>query len=235
MAITANFLRSRTLNKSLERKGGVEQLIAPIAALLGFVCLLQWSIFGDLRSHEGPTFANKQPPLVMKGGDPYIRALMRTISASEASGNRPYSVLYGGQHVNNLSRHPEICVTIVTGLNKGNCSTAAGRYQIINVTWYNVASRYHPSPGRFLFWASYSFEPEYQDVVVYRWLSDSRFWRTDISQQLRQGKLPDVLRRLSPTWTSLGYGIETNSVSKSLPQIYQKMLIEELKGSGKSV
>lgn len=50
----------------------------------------------------------------MQGGDPYIRALMRTISASEANGNRPYSLLYGGQQVKDLSRHPEICVTIVT-------------------------------------------------------------------------------------------------------------------------
>jgi muramidase (phage lysozyme) len=168
----------------------------------------------------------------MRGGDPYLRALMRTISASEASSQRPYSILYGGQHVNNLTRHPEICITIVTGPNKGNCSTAAGRYQIINTTWYRIARRYHPSPSQFMFWISYSFEPEYQDVVVYRWLSDSQVWGTDISQLLRQGKLKDVLRRLSPTWTSLGYGIETNSMSRHLPKIYQKMLEEELKTAG---
>lgn len=164
----------------------------------------------------------------MKGGDPYIRALMRTISASEANGNRPYSLLYGGQQVTDLSRHPEICVTIVTGPNTGNCSTAAGRYQIINTTWYQIAQRYHPNPMQIMFWVSYSFEAEYQDAVVYRWLSDSQVWGTDITQQLRQGKLNEVLRRLSPTWTSLGYGIETNSVSRSLPKIYQKILQEEL-------
>ncbi|MDZ7966754.1 MAG: glycoside hydrolase family protein [Nostoc sp. DedSLP03] len=189
--------------------------------------LLQWYI-GDLRSPSDPIFENKQPPLVMKEGDPYIRALMRTISASEASGNRPYSLLYGGQQVNDLSRHPEICVTIVTGPNTGNCSTAAGRYQIINITWYRLAPLYHPKPMRMMFWTTYSFEPEYQDVVVYRWLNDSKVWGTNISQLLRQGKLNDVLRRLSPTWTSLGYGIETNSVSNSLPKVYQKMLQEEL-------
>jgi muramidase (phage lysozyme) len=215
--------------KSLEQqKGGVEQLIGPIVALLGFICLIQWYVFGSLRSQPDPVFNQRQPILVMKGGDPYIRALMRTISASEASGNRPYSLLYGGQQVNNLSRHPEICVTIVTGPNKGNCSTAAGRYQVINTTWHRIASRYHPNPNRLMFWSPYSFEAEYQDIVVYRWLSDSRVWGTDISQQLRQGRVKDVLRRLSPTWTSLGYGIETNSVSRSLPRIYQKMLQEEL-------
>lgn len=189
--------------------------------------LLQWYI-GDLRSPSDPVFTDQQPPLVMKQGDPYIRALMRTISASEASGKRPYSLLYGGQQINDLSRHPEICVTIVTGPNTGNCSTAAGRYQIINVTWYRLAPRYHPRPMPMMFWTAYSFEAEYQDVVVYRWLSDPKAWGTDISQQLRQGKLNDVLRRLSPTWTSLGYGIETNSVSSSLAKIYQKMLQEEL-------
>jgi muramidase (phage lysozyme) len=79
-----------------------------------------------------------------------------------------------------------------------------------------------------MFWASYSFAPEYQDAVVYSWLSDRQVWGTDISQQLHQGKLNEVLRRLSPTWTSLGYGIETNSVSRYLPKIYQKNLQEEL-------
>ncbi|MDZ8188038.1 MAG: glycoside hydrolase family protein [Nostoc sp. ChiSLP02] len=190
--------------------------------------LFQWYIQGELRSPSDPIFEVKQPPLVMKQGDPYIRALMRTISASEANGNRPYSLLYGGQQVSDLSRHPEICVTIITGPNTGNCSTAAGRYQIINTTWYRIAPRYHPKPMRLMFWTNYSFEAEYQDLVVYRWLKDPKVWGTDISQLLRQGKLNDVLRLLSPTWTSLGYGIETNSISNSLPKIYQKMLQEEL-------
>ncbi|WP_207765436.1 glycoside hydrolase family protein [Cuspidothrix issatschenkoi] len=213
--------------KSFQLKG-VEKLILPLASLLGFVYLFQWYVFGDISSSPEPIFTSKQPPLVMEGGDPYIRALMRTISASEASGNRPYSLLYGGEQINDLSRHPEKCVTIVTGPNTGNCSTAAGRYQIINTTWYQIAPRYHPKPSSMMFWNSYSFEAEYQDTVVYRWLNDSQVWGTDISKLLRQKKINDVLRKLSPTWTSLGYGIETNSVSRYLPKIYQQMLQEEL-------
>ncbi len=208
---------------------GIEKVIGPIAALLAFVCMFQWYIHGSLESNSDPVFQRNLPPLVMEGGDPYIRALMRTISASEANSKRPYSILYGGEHISDLSRHPEKCVTITVGPNKGNCSTAAGRYQVINNTWFRIAERYHPNqPMPMMFWASYSFQPEYQDIVVYAWLNDSREWGVNIPQLLRQGKINKVLKVLSPTWTSLGYGIETNSISSSLPRIYQKLLREEL-------
>lgn len=221
----------RIETKTAEIKG-VGKLIGPIAALLGFVYLFQWLIDGGMRSHFDPTFQRPQPPLVMKGGDPYIRALMRTISASESNTPRPYSVLYGGRNVDDLSRHPQVCVRIPVGPNTGNCSTAAGRYQVINTTWYRIAPKYHPNPRKVLFFpTSYSFEPEYQDRVVYRWLNDPRAWDMDISAKLKQGELRQVLRKLSPTWTSLGYGIETNSMSGQLPQIYTRLLQEELKAA----
>ena len=167
-------------------------------------------------------------PLVMRGGDPYIRALMRTITASEANVTRPYHVIYGGKQVDNLERHPELCVTIVAGPNRGNCTTAAGRYQMLDFTWSRTARRYHPNPSGFWRWKNYSFEAEYQDAVVHDWLRDSNVWGTDISQLLRQGEIERVLRILSGTWTSLGYGIETNSMSGYLPGIYRNMLAEEL-------
>lgn len=167
-------------------------------------------------------------PLVMRGGDPYIRALMRTISASESNVRDPYSVIYGGDRAQDLSRHPDRCITIVTGPNTGNCSTAAGRYQFITTTWIEKARRYHPSPDGFWFLQRYSFEPEYQDKVVYEWLSDSRAWNADLRELLKQGKVNTVLRKLSGTWTSLGYGIETNSMSEELPRIYRQILNDEI-------
>lgn len=208
------------------------QTTAGLIAIAGLLCLLLYIEVQEELSLPPPNpHQNGTQPLVMQGGDPYIRALMRTISASEANVAQPYSVIYGGTQVSNLSNHPQKCITIVSGPNKGNCSTAAGRYQMINTTWLEKAQRYHPKPSQFLFWTWYGFGAKYQDAVVYAWLSDSRAWGVDIAQLLRSGKLPQVLRRLSGTWTSLGYGIETNSMSGRLPKIYQEILQEELQSA----
>lgn len=175
-----------------------------------------------------PTATSEQPSLAMKGGDPYLRALMRTISASEANVSRPYYALYGGRYAKDLDLHPDRCIAIAHGRSRGHCTTAAGRYQMLTTTWLEKAERYHPNPSKFLFWQTYSFAPKYQDAVVYAWLSDRRAWGVNLSQLLRAGKLDLVLRRLSRTWTSLGYGSETNTMTAYLPLIYQQLLQEEL-------
>lgn len=169
------------------------------------------------------------PPLAMKDGDPHIRALMRTISASESNAKNPYVLLYGGQHTHDLSRHPNTCIPIKTDINEGHCSTAAGRYQFLTKTWREKAALYHPQ--RQIRKINYSFEPEFQDLVTYQWLMDKHHWGIDFSEQLQQGNIEKVLKKLSGTWTSLGYGIEDNAMTAFLPKIYQKLLAEELKQS----
>lgn len=175
-------------------------------------------------------------PLKMSGGDPYVRALMRTISVAESNTDQPYNVLYGGKVVKQLSHHPDICVEIVAGPNTGNCTTAAGRYQFLTKTWEEKARRYHPRPPAwFDVLGGYSFDPVSQDLVVYNWLEDSSAWGADIPSLLRQGQIEQVFRLLSGTWTSLGYGIETNSMTAKLPRIYRDVLEEELKQSNSSL
>jgi muramidase (phage lysozyme) len=165
--------------------------------------------------------------LVMQGGDPYLRALMRTISASESNVLRPYHVLYGGDYVWTLERHPNRCEPIGRGPNRGNCSTAAGRYQLLAGTWVELAARHHPKrTDDPLDAMQLSFAPRYQDAVVYAWLNEPRWG--NLSAQLRQGRVQPVLRRLSGTWTSLGYGIENNSMSRELPRVYRMLLQDEL-------
>ena len=192
--------------------------------------LHQWSLSPRRLDLLGATGYVASPlPLVMEGGDPYLRALMRTISAAESNTEDPYRLLYGGQRVKDLSVHPDQCVRIVNGPNKDDCTTAAGRYQFLTTTWELEARRYHPdAPAWYEVWDRPSFEPEYQDEVVYGWLSDPEAWGTDISERLREGELDAVLALLSGTWTSLGYGIEDNSMSALLPQIYDEMLADEL-------
>ena len=209
----------------------MRNLLARIGAVALVIILFEFSK-GNWTQRFYPKYPKSlygTPQLVMRGGDPYIRALMRTITASEANDGQPYTLLYGGEHAWDLSRHPNRCVPIAAGPNVGKCTTAAGRYQFLNTTWEKIARRYHPRPSGFWVWKNYSFEPEYQDVVVYRWLKDQQAWGVDISKELRKGKVNNVLRRLSGTWTSLGYGIETNSMSGYLPAIYQRMLKEELR------
>lgn len=171
-------------------------------------------------------------PLEMQGGDPYVRALMRTISAAESNTGDPYHTLYGGQRIEDLSEHPDLCVVIEAGPNFGDCTTAAGRYQFLTTTWFEKADRYHPHPPRwYAWWRDYRFDPIYQDEVVYAWLSDSAAWGANIPEMLRQNRLDEVLYILSGTWTSLGYGIEDNTVTPYLTDIYYTMLDEELQRS----
>ena len=168
-------------------------------------------------------------PLTMTSGDPHLRALMRTISASESNVMRPYHVLHGGASVGTLERHPNRCEAIAQGPNRGNCSTAAGRYQLLFGTWIELAARYHPErTDDALDAVGLSFSALHQDMVVHAWLADPRAWRLDLAAQLRQGRLQPVLRRLSGTWTSLGYGIENNKMSRELPGLYQRLLKDEL-------
>ncbi len=194
--------------------------------LLGSVLLLQFSIIPSL---ERPPSVSRSayPPLAMNSGDPYIRALMRTISVSESNDVNPYGLLYGGAYFSEWEKHPDRCIPIVAGPNVGDCTTAAGRYQFITTTWQEKAQQYHPNSQSWLFWQQYTFDPESQDRVVYRWLVDTEAWNMDIRAQLKAGRLRDVLKTLSGTWTSLGYGIETNDMTPYLSEMYQKFLKEE--------
>ncbi|MEG4326222.1 glycoside hydrolase family protein [Microcoleus sp. herbarium5] len=220
--------------RGLLRRSEIQILgfILLIGAVIGGGVFLVDSLRGNQQLSQSVSGVGKFPPLAIKTGDPYIRALMRTISASESNVSRPYHVVYGGKYILDLSRHPDWCVKIVNGPNRGRCTTAAGRYQFLTSTWKEKAKRYQAHRANFLFWEDYSFEPEDQDAVVYAWLSDRKFWKADIPEMLRQERLTEVLRMLSGTWTSLGYGIENNSMSSRLPKVYREMLREELENAG---
>ena len=209
-----------------------------LGKFLTHATILLWLMFAvqSLRSkdltQQATQFNGGDAPLVMQGGDPYIRALMRTISMSESNYPNPYSIIHGGAYADDLSQHPDRCTNISVGPNAGRCSTAAGRYQFLTTTWSEKAQIYHPYPARFIVWERYSFEPKYQDAVMYAWLTDPEAWGGDLRTSLQQGYVQDVLAKLSNTWTSLGYGIETNSMSRELPKVYQSLVKDELARAG---
>ncbi len=195
-----------------------------------FILVLLITIWSGFDKQKTSQFKNTNsiPPLVMTDGNPYIRALMRTISTSEAKDTNPYTLLYGGKHFADLSRHPNQCITIVSGPHQGECSTAAGRYQILTSTWQEKVKQYHSKRSKSLTENSDNFDPQSQDEVVYAWLIDRHVWGADIADLLKQGKLNRVLQLLSGTWTSLGYGTENNSITPMLSRVYQQALSEEL-------
>lgn len=215
--------RSQKINRSIatkKRKRSRRRL--GVLMVLGILVLVIALWQGKRVSFE-PISANF-PALAMSGGDPYIRALMRTISASESNVFNPYIALYGGEHFHDFSRHPNQCIAIVTGPNLGKCTTAAGRYQFLTSTWVEKARKYHPKRSLA---RPYPFAPEDQDQVVYAWLKDHHAWGNDISTLLKKGNIEQVLKLLSNTWTSLGYGGEDNLMTPYLSRIYQKLLAKE--------
>lgn len=230
--------RQARMRRAKQRANNIKRVVLTILVLMGIVTFwpeAQESLYPDAAEIMATlTEEDSWPPLVMKGGNPYIRALMRTISASESNYVKPYHVLYGGRVLSDLSRHPDKCVTIVAGPNTGECTTAAGRYQILTPTWEQIAGWYHPQAKQSVSKKFYNFQPEFQDRVVYQWLLDETFWKIDIAQKLEDGELEEVLDLLSGTWTSLGYGIEDNVMTERLPEVYHDVLIEELTNLGYS-
>jgi muramidase (phage lysozyme) len=213
--------------KFLEQPQNVAGLLVAVSlAGMGLLFLSKLAISDD--PAREPSFKYANAALVMQDGDPYIRSLMRMISASEANDRQPYSLIYGGSRAKNLNRHPNFCAPIKVGPNTGNCSTAAGRYQMINTTWYRTARRYGADERGWPWDRHYSFAPLQQDRVVHNWLKDPQAWNMDITKELRQGRLEVVRKRLSSTWTSLGYGIETNTMTSQLSRLYDQILKEEL-------
>lgn len=207
-----------------------------IGLILSIVALI-WLIQngrGGLRTVKNIALTDNLPPLALSSGNPHIRALMRTISASEANDRNSYALLYGGSHIHDFSRHPDRCLPIKTKPNRGKCSTAAGRYQFLTSTWLEKAAKYHPAPSRVNGRTNYSFEPKYQDIVVYQWLQDHHQWDVDLLNLLKKDRVEEVLTSLSGVWTSLGGGIEDNSITPHLPSLYRKFLAEELKTAPKS-
>jgi muramidase (phage lysozyme) len=129
-------------------------------------------------------------------------AFLSTIAGTEAPA---YNTLYGGGTFgDDYSQHPNRKIPITKGPNKGDYSTAAGRYQFLNSTWADEQKRLGLK----------DFSPASQDAAAWdlaaRTYSDATKGG-DLMEALNSGdpaRINAAAQVLNKQWTSLPGGIE---------------------------
>ncbi|MEM6447311.1 MAG: glycoside hydrolase family protein [Cyanobacteria bacterium P01_D01_bin.123] len=196
-------------------QSSLSHLLYGLATAISFT-VVGWSGFQlwDVGQRQWANF--RSPPLAMRGGDPYLRAMMRTISAAEASGFDAYRQRFPAKtfDVSRGWQHPNICETVPW--RQGYCSTAAGRYQMLWSTWQDWASRAGIDTR--------SFSPENQDLAVYQFLASR-----NVQPLLHSGRAHSAFCELgrAAIWTSMPCGTETNRHTASLLSLYEQFLEQE--------
>lgn len=145
---------------------------------------------------------------------PYAKALLETISGPESAGD--YNVIYGGSQFDDYTDHPRTPVMITSGPNKGQYSTAAGKYQFLGSTWDDQAKRLGLP----------DFSPASQDAAA--WNLAQEEYRRDTGRSLEAdlaaGDLSRVPSSLRNQWTSLPGGIEQGITGSGFSSAYARAL-----------
>ena len=145
---------------------------------------------------------------------PVARALLETIAGPESKGD--YNVIYGGSQFDDYSDHPRQPVMITSGPNKGQYSSAAGKYQFLGSTWDDIAER-HNIPD---------FSPASQDQAAWALATEEykRDTGRDLEADLAAGDLSQVAPSLRNQWTSLPGGIEQGINGSAFANAYASNL-----------
>ncbi len=143
---------------------------------------------------------------------PQEKAFLDTIAWAEGTLHPlGYKTLFGGEIVDDLTTHPEKCITYITESGKKTCSTAFGRYQILDFNAKNMTS----------------FAPQEQD----KW-AISKLEEIGALRKLKQGNLKEAIIKSCRVWASLtcyshlskGYYNQNVKSMKSLVAKYQERL-----------
>lgn len=149
------------------------------------------------------------------------RALLETIAGPESAGN--YDIIYGGSRFQDFSDHPRQYITITSGPNKGQKSSAAGKYQFLGSTWDDQASRLGLT----------DFSPSNQDAAAWN-LAQEEYRRDtgrNLAADLEAGDLSRVAPSLRNQWTSMPGGIEQGISGDAFSTAYQRALANAGAGS----
>jgi muramidase (phage lysozyme) len=107
-------------------------------------------------------------------------AILKVIRFAEGTADaRGYNRIFGGQEVDDLTRHPDICVKF-----RKTCSTAAGAYQFLTTTWEELKLG--------------EFTPENQDKGAIALIR-----RRGALADVEAGRFEVAIAKLSPEWASL--------------------------------
>ena len=145
---------------------------------------------------------------------PVARALLETIAGPESQGD--YNILYGGGQFDSFEDHPRQPVLITSGPNKGQYSSAAGKYQFLGSTWDDIAERYDIP----------DFSPANQDQAAWALATEEykRDTGRDLEADLAAGDLSRVAPSLRNQWTSLPGGIEQGIGGSAFANAYASNL-----------
>jgi len=145
---------------------------------------------------------------------PAARALLDAIAGGESAG--AYDVIYGGSRFSDFSDHPRQFVTIQSGPNKGQKSSAAGKYQFLGSTWDEQAAKLGLT----------DFSPASQDAAAWNLAQEvyARNTGRDLLADLEAGDTSRVASALKDTWTSLPGGIEQGATAKDFSKSYGNAL-----------
>ena len=141
---------------------------------------------GDESYNPPMTYA----PTIAEENAAKLAAFMALLRQYESGGD--YSILYGGGHFDDFSRHPNIRVPFhnprKAGAGMNDVSTAAGAYQFIFTTWSEIAQRTGLA----------DFSPASQDAAA-AW----KLRRLGVVDALEANNPEGALRLASGTWASL--------------------------------
>jgi len=138
------------------------------------------------------------------------RQLLDAIAGGESAG--AYDVIYGGDRFSDFSDHPRQYKTITSGPNKGQKSSAAGKYQFLGSTWDDQRAKLGLA----------DFSPESQDAAAWNLARETYAQKTgrDLQADLEAGDTSRVASALKGQWTSLPGGIEQGVTADQFSQAY---------------